>query len=137
LHALLAQKRSDLEALHLAFLPLSDQFRPNQEAALDKLIAIISSIYELAPKTNKKIVLHVIGVTDQSPQLEAINHIGARRADAVARVLQQHGIDVAAILFSGIGAVSGEPARSGSKREHPENWAVRFQVEVVDAVGKP
>ena len=130
LRILLAQVTADLQKQHLSFLPLTSTLKPDQDAVLGRIIQLMNSMRDLSQKTDEKIELQVIGYADQSPEQEAKNHLGERRAQSLVETLRQRGMELSNVRVIGVGAVDPEVYKLGAKPEHPENWAVGFKAAV-------
>ena len=97
---------------------------------LERIIQLMNSMRELSRKTDEKLELQVIGYADQSPEQEAKNHLGERRAQSLVETLRQRGMELSNVRVIGVGAVDPEVYKLGVKPEHPENWAVGFKAAV-------
>lgn len=130
LKVLLAQVTTDLGKQHLSFLPLTATLKPDQDAVIERIMQLMSTTLELSKKTDENIELQVIGYADQSPEQEAKNHLGERRAQALVEHLRQRGMELQNVRVLGVGAVDPQVYKLGVKPEHPENWAVGFKAAV-------
>lgn len=121
---ILARVNHALQAQHVAFEPGMAELKPDQDAVLAQIAEHLSPLKELPAESAAQIEISIIGYANQSPEQEAKNHLGERRARALIESLRQRGVEPSQLRASGMGAVNPASYRNGVRPVHPENSAI-------------